>query len=208
MSISLVIIDDHPLVNLGISKFLESRSDMTLAAHFATMASAREWIAGGGRADVAILDRTLNEDDGLALVPDLHRHGIKVVMLTMADSDQDISDAVAAGVEGYVVKSSDPEQVLAAARAAMDGQGSFPAHVLERIARGEIGVTGYAQLTPREQEIVHHVAQGMSNKVIAARLNLSENTVRNHLRNIMEKLNLRNRVQVAALVLKPGKGRG
>jgi DNA-binding NarL/FixJ family response regulator len=133
--------------------------------------------------------------------------GIKVIMLTIADSDEEISEAIAAGVDGYVIKSSDPEQVIAAIRSVCDGQSSFPLNVMQRMARGELSISALAALTSREMEIVEHVKEGLSNKVIAYKLKLSENTVRNHLRNIMEKLGLRNRVQVATLALKEDRKR-
>jgi len=78
---------------------------------------------------------------------------------------------------------------------------------MQKMARGELSSNALAALTAREMEIVEHVKEGLSNKVIAYKLSLSENTVRNHLRNIMEKLGLRNRVQVATLALKEDRKR-
>jgi DNA-binding NarL/FixJ family response regulator len=83
-----------------------------------------------------------------------------------------------------------------------DGQSSFPLNIMQKMARGELNNSALSALTAREMEIVNHVKEGLSNKAIAYKMTLSENTVRNHLRNIMEKLGLRNRVQVATLALK------
>jgi len=97
--------------------------------------------------------------------------------------------------------------VLSAIRSVCAGQSSFPLNIMQSMARGEITHNALEVLTPREMEIVELVKQGLSNKIIAYNLKLSENTVRNHLRNIMEKLNLRNRVQVATLALKEDRRR-
>jgi len=175
---------------------------MTLTAQLANAAELRAWIAAGNRADAALLDRSLPDADGLDLVSDLRDLGIKVIMLTIADSDEEISEAISSGVDGYVVKSSEPDQVLAAIRSVCDGQSSFPLNVMQKMARGELNNSALSALTAREMEIVDHVKEGLSNKAIAYKMTLSENTVRNHLRNIMEKLGLRNRVQVATLALK------
>jgi DNA-binding NarL/FixJ family response regulator len=131
----------------------------------------------------------------------------RVIMLTIADSDEEISEAISSGVDGYVIKSSDPDQVLAAIRSVCDGQSSFPLNIMQKMARGELSNSALSALTAREMEIVDHVKEGLSNKAIAYKMTLSENTVRNHLRNIMEKLGLRNRVQVATLALKEDRKR-
>jgi DNA-binding NarL/FixJ family response regulator len=110
-------------------------------------------------------------------------------------------------VDGYVIKSSEPEHVLSAIRSVCAGQSSFPLSIMQSMARGDIAHNALEILTPREMEIVEFVKQGLSNKIIAYNLKLSENTVRNHLRNIMEKLGLRNRVQVATLAMKEDRRR-
>lgn len=201
-SIEVILIDDHPLLRLGVSGYINQAPDLGMKAQFANAAELRAWLEAGNKADVALLDRSLPDADGLDLVSDIRDSGIKVIMLTIADSDEEISEAIAAGVDGYVVKSSEPDQVISAVKSVCDGQSSFPLNVMQKMARGEFHAKALAALTARELEIVDHIKQGLSNKVTAHKLGLSENTVRNHLRNIMEKLNLRNRVQVAALALK------
>jgi DNA-binding NarL/FixJ family response regulator len=205
--LNIILIDDHPLLRLGVAGYISQAEGLTMSAQMANAAELREWLSAGNKADVALLDRSLPDADGLDLVSEVRDAGIKVIMLTIADSDEEISEAIAAGVDGYVVKSSDPEQVIAAIRSVCDGQSSFPLNVMQRMARGELNSNALAALTSREMEIVEHVKEGLSNKVIAYKLSLSENTVRNHLRNIMEKLGLRNRVQVATLALKEDRKR-
>jgi len=205
--LNIILIDDHPLLRLGVAGYINQAEGLMMSAQMANAAELREWLSAGNKADVALLDRSLPDADGLDLVSEVRDAGIKVIMLTIADSDEEISEAIAAGVDGYVVKSSDPEQVIAAIRSVCDGQSSFPLNVMQRMARGELNSNALGALTSREMEIVEHVKEGLSNKVIAYKLSLSENTVRNHLRNIMEKLGLRNRVQVATLALKEDRKR-
>lgn len=200
--IQIILIDDHPLLRLGVAGYIGQAEDMKLCAQFPDAAQMRTWFAAGNQADVALLDRSLPDADGLDLVSELRDAGVKVIMLTIADTDDEIFEAIAAGVDGYVVKSSDPDQVLAAIRSVCEGQSSFPLNVMQKMARGELHTNALSALTSREMEIVSYVKEGLSNKKIAFKLTLSENTVRNHLRNVMEKLGLRNRVQVAMLAMK------
>ena len=201
-TIQIILIDDHPLLRLGVAGYIGQAEDMTLCAQFPDAAEMRSWLAAGNKADVALLDRSLPDADGLDLVSEIRDAGIKVIMLTIADTDDEIFEAIAAGVDGYVVKSSDPDQVLSAIRSVCEGQSSFPLNVMQKMARGELHTNALSSLTARELEIVSYVKEGLSNKKIAFNLTLSENTVRNHLRNVMEKLGLRNRVQVAMLAMK------
>ncbi len=204
---SVIVVDDHPLLRMGAANSINQAEDLQLSAQFADAASLNGWISAGNRADVVLLDRSLPDADGLDLVSDLREAGMKVIMLTIADSEEEISEAISAGVDGYVIKSSEPDHVLSAIRNVCAGQGSFPLNVMQRMAKGEIAQHALDALTAREREIVEFVKQGQSNKLIAYNLHLSENTVRNHLRNIMEKLGLRNRVQVATLALREDRRR-
>ena len=205
--LDVILVDDHPLLRMGVAGYIGQASDMRLCAELSNAADLRAWLARGEKADVVLLDRSLPDADGLDLVSELREAGLKVIMLTIADTDEEISEAVAAGVDGYVLKSTEPAQVLAAIRNVGEGQSSFPLSIMQKMARGELQQHALSALTPRELEIVTYVKEGLSNKIIAYKLNLSENTVRNHLRNIMEKLGLRNRVQVATLALKEDRRR-
>lgn len=203
-ALSVILVDDHPLFRKGLLHLLENREDIAVAAQFANVASVRDWLIHGGRADVALLDRTLGNEDGLSLVAQLRRHRIKTVMLTMAEEDREIHDAIEQGVDGYLLKTSEPEQIVQTLIAVCQGNSVFPTHVLQKIARGELGPGVAGKLSQRELEIVAHVARGLSNRAIGDALRLSENTVRNHLRSILEKLGFDNRVQVATFALEHG----
>ena len=134
----------------------------------------------------------------------LAAEGIKVIMLTIAEQDHEIVDAMERGVDGYVLKTSEPEQIVQAILAATQGASTFPSEIMQRMARGQLRHSLADRLSPREFEIVCQVALGLSNRGIGEALGLSENTVRNHLRNILEKLGFDNRVQVATFALENG----
>lgn len=204
MTVSVILVDDHPLFRKGLLHLLENRTDVSVAAQFANSGSVREWLDQGGHADVALLDRSLGEENGLDLLPDLRQHRIKTIMLTMAEEDHEVRDAMEKGVDGYLLKSSEPDQIIQSIIAVTQGNSIFPAQVLQKIARGELGPSAASKLSPRELEIVAYVARGLSNRGIGDSLGLSENTVRNHLRSILEKLGFDNRVQVATFALEHG----
>jgi DNA-binding NarL/FixJ family response regulator len=125
-------------------------------------------------------------------------------MLTMAEEDHEVRAAMEKGVDGYLLKSSDPDQIVHTILSVAQGNSVFPAHILQKIARGEMGPGAASKLSQRELEIVGYVARGLSNRAIGDALGLSENTVRNHLRSILEKLGFDNRVQVATFALEHG----
>lgn len=198
--IRVLIVDDHPLIRLGVKRALENEEGLSVAGECADLATARAWLSGPGQAHVVILDRSLPDGDGLDLVPELKLAGMKIIVLTVEDDDEEIRAAIEAGVDGYLLKSSDTEQIVHAIGIVLQDAGAFPPAVLQKMSRGNVDAP-LAKLSPRETEIAEYVARGFSNKVIGAKLNLSDNTVRNHLANIMQKLNFHNRVQVATLVL-------
>ncbi len=199
--IRVLILDDHPLLRLGLKRALEHEEGLAVVADCADLASLKSWLEGGGAAEVAIVDRSLPDGDGLSMVPELKARGMKVIILTVEDDDEEIRAAIDTGVDGYLLKSSDTDQILHAIGIVMQDAGAFPPHVLQRLARGDVSTDPLSRLSQREMEIAELVAQGYSNKVIGAKLGLSDNTVRNHLANIMQKLGFHNRVQVATLVL-------
>lgn len=197
--IRILIIDDHPLLRLGIRNLLAPQAELDVVADCADLASARAWLEANS-VDVTILDRSLPDGDGLDLVPTLKAKGSKIIILTVEDGDVEIRAAVEAGVDGYLLKSSDSEQIVMAIGMVLKDSAAFPAHVMQKLASRHSN-DPLGKLSAREIEIAECVAEGLSNKVIGARLNLSDNTVRNHLANIMQKLDFHNRVQVATLML-------
>ncbi|MDD5240641.1 MAG: response regulator transcription factor [Sulfuricella sp.] len=205
MGISVILIDDHPLFRKGLSYLIEtSGEDIAVAGQFAAINDVLDWLRGGGKAEVALLDRNLRDEDGLALIPELRRCGIKVIMLTSAEEAHEIRQALQQGVDGYVLKTSEPAQIFQAISAVIQGAGLPHPPVLDENTQAKVLSDASNKLSSRETEIVGLVALGLSNKAMGKRLGLSDNTVRNHLRSILEKLGLDNRVQVATFALKHG----
>lgn len=208
MGISVILIDDHPLFRKGLSHLLEAGEEgIAVAGQFAEIGGVLDWLHNGGRAEVALLDRNLRDEDGLTLVPELKRCGIKVIMLTVADEAHEIREAIERGVDGYVSKTSEPAQILQAIFTVAQDSGLPHSLVMDEAMQGKLASDAGSKLSTRELEIVGLVARGMSNKAIGDELGLSDNTVRNHLGSILEKLGLNNRVQVATFALKQGIGR-
>ena len=202
MAISIILVDDHPLTRLGTARLLEHTEGMYIAQQCTDLATVRAWLKSGGRADIALLDRGLPDGDGLDLISDFKRANIRVIMFTSADSDDAIAQAITHGTEGYLLKTTEPDQLIHAIHSVAQGNSMLPTHIMQKLARGELLQDVLGKLSNREREIVDLVALGLPNKTISTRLNLSENTVRNHLSNIMQKLGMKNRVQVATLALK------
>lgn len=198
--IRVFLLDDHPMVRLGVRRSLENSEGFQIAGEGVDLATSRAWLTGGGQADIAIIDRSVPDGDGLELAPLLKAAGMKIIVLTVEDGDEEIRAAIDAGVDGYLLKSADSDQIIHAIGMVMQDAGAFPAQIVQKLTQSS-GEDPLSKLSPREMEIAEYVAKGLSNKVIGARLNLSDNTVRNHLANIMQKLNFHNRVQVATLVL-------
>ncbi len=203
--IKVVVVEDHPLVRLGASNQISQSYDCVLVAQLTNKSQLLEWLMEGNKADVILLDRFLPDGDGLDIVKEIKSRDIKVIILTMADSDMEVDHAISLGVDGYLFKTCEPNQLIATIKNVYEGQSSFPNNVMQRMALGKFNQNELDCLTPRQLEIVEYVKQGLSNKLIANKLKLSENTVRNHMRYIMDRLKVKNRVQVAILSLKKDK---
>jgi len=136
----------------------------------------------------------------------------KVVMLTISEADQDLLEAVKAGADGYLLKKIEPQALFSTLRSVMQGEASFSPAMATKLLREFAQQANRvatppaegADLTAREKEVLGLIAQGQTNKDIAAALDIAENTVKNHLKNILEKLHLENRVQAATFAFRQG----
>jgi DNA-binding NarL/FixJ family response regulator len=137
---------------------------------------------------------------------------VKIVMLTVSDDDQDLFEAIKSGAQGYLLKNLEPEELFELLRGVYRGEAPVSrltaARILDEFARlapqeSRVPIAG-EDLSLREKEVLQLVAQGATNKEIASQLFIAENTVKNHLRNILAKLHLGNRVQAAAYALRQG----
>ena len=201
----IMLVDDHSLCRSGLIELLEHQGTMHVVAATGDPAQVPS-LLHEHRPDLLVLDLRLGSTDGLSLLRQLRAQGLEtpVVILTMSDSEDDLSAALRAGVRGYLLKDMDPEEVIAAIGRAARGEMVVAsamtlklAQLLQSGPKGSVKSELVASLTEREREVLDHVARGQSNKVIAQALQISHNTVKLHVRHIMDKLNLRSRVEAA-----------
>ena len=201
----VMLVDDHALCRSGLTELLEHRGDMKVVGATGDPAQVvpmlREHLP-----DLMVLDLRLATTDGLSLLRMIRAEGCEtpVVILTMSDNEDDMSAALRAGVRGYLLKDMEPEEVIDAIARAARGEMVVAsamtlklAQILQSGPRGSVKGDLVASLTERERQVLDHVASGQSNKVIAKALDISHNTVKLHVRHIMDKLNLRSRVEAA-----------
>jgi two-component system, NarL family, nitrate/nitrite response regulator NarL len=209
-NIRVALIDDHCLCRSGLTELLTHRYGMTVVG---ATGDAEELIKllREHKPDLLVMDLRMEPIDGLSLLGRLREEEIDtpVVVLTMSDSDDDLACALRAGVRGYLLKDMLPEDVADAIRRVASGEMVVaPAltikmiNILQRGQQGQQGKAGknsLALLTEREREILQLLARGESNKAIAQSLRISNDTVKQHVRHILTKLNLTSRVEAAVL---------
>jgi DNA-binding NarL/FixJ family response regulator len=207
----ILIADDHAMVRRGLRMVLDAEPDLEVVAEAGDGAEAVER-ALADDVDLAILDVAMPRMTGLQAAAELKRRRPELhsLMLSMYDSEQYFFEALKAGASGYVLKSAADRDLVEACRAAMRGEPFlYPAAVaalirdyLERAARGETVPSD--PLTPRELEIVKLVAEGYSTDQIAQALTISPKTVEHHRGHILEKLGMRDRVQLTRYAIRRG----
>ena len=205
----VVLVDDHALCRNGLGDLLRQRGGMEVVAAL----SDQEQLAAVLREhkpDLLVLDLRMPAGDGLSLLRRIRAEGIDTptLILTMSDSEVDLSAALRAGVRGYLLKDMEPEDVVnAIARAAAGELTVAPAMTAKLAQLLQSGPPGtdrpglLASLTERERQILEHLALGESNKTIARALGISHDTVKLHVRHILTKLNLSSRVEAAVLAV-------
>lgn len=207
---SVMIIDDHPLMRRGIKQLLELDSAFRVVAEASSGSEALALVARNVP-DLILLDLNMKGMSGLDTLKALRSDGVaaRIIVLTVSDARSDVYALVDAGADGYLLKDSEPEALLANLHRAAQGEGVFSEVVAEYLAsRGE-QADPFATLTERELDVLQEVARGLSNKQVAARLSISEETVKVHIRNLLRKLDVRSRVAATVLWLahhKPSQG--
>lgn len=207
----ILLADDHELVRGGLKLVLESEPDLSVVVEAGDGAEALE-LALTTELDLAVLDVSMPRLTGLQVAVELRRRvpELRTLMLSVHDSEQYFFEALKAGASGYVLKSAANRDLIEACRAALRGEPFiYPAAAsalvrdyLERAARGEEAPTD--PLTPRELEVTKLIAEGLTSDQIAATLMIAPSTVNRHRDNILEKLGLRNRVELTRYAIKRG----
>jgi DNA-binding NarL/FixJ family response regulator len=209
--IRVAVVDDHALVLAGLEALLASVDDIELIASAATAEDARR-IAVTERPDVLVLDINLPDGSGIDVVRALRGTApdVAVLMLTMHDDDQSVLAAMRAGARGYVVKTTDPEEVLRAIHSVATGGAVLGPGAAQRaldVFAAEPSSRAFPGLTAREHEVLELVAQGLGNATIAQRLGMAPKTVSNHVTNIFVKLQVSDRSAAIIKARDSGLGR-
>jgi two-component system nitrate/nitrite response regulator NarL len=214
----VLLIDDHALVRRGIEELLQSRGIQVVAS----VGSGEEGVqrARDLPADLILLDVKMPGMNGIETLKRLRAGGVRapVVMLTMSREDADLGAALRAGAQGYLLKDIEPEDLVPALEAALQGGNVVARELvgsLARIVRGDAGpppapprpAAPFTELTPRELEILECIADGSSNKMIARALQITDGTVKLHVKAILRKLGMRSRVEAAVIAVEHGLGR-
>jgi DNA-binding NarL/FixJ family response regulator len=207
----ILIADDHTLVRAGLRRILDDEVDFEVIAEAADGAEAVA-AALAEEVDIAILDISMPKLTGLQAARRIldHRPDMRVLMLSMHDNEEFLFEALRAGASGYVLKSSAESDLVRACRAAIRGEPFlYPKAVdalvrdyLGRVERGELHPTDV--LSPRETEIVKLIAEGHTSREIGDILSISPNTVERHRHNVLEKLQLRDRVALTLYAVRRG----
>lgn len=206
----ILLADDHALFRKGLAGLLGAEPDFEVVGEAGTgkqvVEMARELMP-----DLVLMDIFMPEWDGLEATRRLKEElpYVRVVILTISEKEETLFEGIKAGAQGYLLKGIEPPELFEMLRGLGRGEAalsrSTAAKILKEFSRRDPQArpedSPLTRLTPREREVLTHVSQGLSNKQVAAQLGLSENTVRNHLRNILEKLHLDNRVQAATFAL-------
>lgn len=205
--IRVLIVDDHHLFRRGVSALLSDREDLEVVGEAASGIEAIDR-ARDLMPDVVLMDIKMPEMDGLAATRQLKAEMpyVRIMMLTVSETDEDLFEAIKAGASGYLLKNVDPETLVASVLQVQRGEVPIAPTMAVKILR-ELAAPPEASvqaLTARERQVLELLAGGKANKEIAFTLKISENTVKNHLRNILEKLHLQNRVQAALYAVRMG----
>lgn len=202
--IRIVIADDHPIVRQGLRFFLEQQPDMSVVGESRNGQDTVEVVASA-LPTVVLLDLLMPTMDGVQAIRQIKRitPTTHIIVVTSYYDDEHIFRAIKAGALSYLLKESDPQELIAAVRAAAKGESMLHPLVAKRLLcelsqpqRSEIG-----ELTPRELEVLTYLARGHSNQIIAQELVISEETVKTHVSNILSKLHLADRTQAAIYAL-------
>lgn len=199
--IRILIADDHPVVRAGLVAIIQTQSDMTVVAE---TSNGRETVEAVQRyrPNVVLMDLIMPEMSGLLATEQITKKfsDVQVIILTSFHGDDDIYRALQAGAKTYILKDTPRNELLDTIRAVHSGRRPIPKEVASRLAQ-RIPVS---ELTPREMDVLKLIVKGLSNKEIAAALQITEGTVKGHVNIILTKLGVSDRTQAATTALQRG----
>lgn len=202
MDTKVFLVDDHEVVRLGIADLVDNERDLRVVGGASTVAEALDKLPAMD-ADVVVIDVRLPDGNGVELCRELRsrKPELRCLILTSFDDDEALFDAIMAGASGFVLKQVVGSDLVASIRAVGAGQslldGGMVSLLLERLRRQQEQADPLAKLTEQERQILDLVAEGLTNREIAAHLHLSEKTVKNYVSFLLGKLSMRSRIQAA-----------
>jgi two-component system nitrate/nitrite response regulator NarL len=209
--LNVLIADDHRLFRQGLVGLMSTRPDLVRVVGEASTGSEALALTEHYRPDVVLLDISMPDGDGLCTAAQIRQRmpDVHIVMLTASESDEHLFEAVRLGVSGYLLKSLDAAELFDILAGVSHGEPALSRAMAARLLKGMTRHDGSAppelvNLTERELEVLRLVAHGSSNPEIAGVLCISVNTVKVHLRNLLHKLQLDNRTQVATYAVQSG----
>jgi two-component system NarL family response regulator len=199
--ISVMIVEDQAIIREGISLLLETQADLHVVAEAASGEQAIE-LYQKHRPDITLMDLRLPGISGSEAIARIRRDhpAARFIVLTTYEGDEDIHSALRAGAKGYLLKGMSRDELLSAIRAVHAGQRRIPESVAVRLSEH----VGHEELSAREMEVLRLIVDGLSNKEIAARLEISEFTVKFHVKGVLGKLEVRDRSQAITAALQRG----
>jgi DNA-binding NarL/FixJ family response regulator len=205
----ILVADDHPIVRSGLRKLLDAKPDLEVVAEAEDGAEAVEK-ALQEDVHLAILDVSMPRLTGIQAAAELHKRKpeLRLLMLSMYDSEQFLFEALKAGASGYVLKSSADEDIVEACRRTMRGESFLYPSAVTALVRDYVERGGadeqFDVLTPRELEVLKLIAEARTSKEIAQELFISVKTVERHRQNILDKLGMRDRVELTRYAIRRG----
>ncbi len=199
--IRILIADDHYIVRMGLIALVSTEPDMEVVAEAANGLQAFELFAKHNP-DLVLLDMHMPVKNGIQTTMEIRSKfpSARVLILTAFDGDEEIHKALQAGAQGYVFKNFSGEKLIPALRAVIAGQRWIPKEVAIRLATRKT----FEELSPREVQVLNELAKGLSNKAIADTLNISEHTVKDHLKSILAKLRVADRTEAVTTAIQRG----
>ncbi len=205
---TVIAIDDHPLFRKGVADLIGMDDSLKLVGE-ATNGLDGVKLARAKNPDLILLDIHMKGMSGIETLQAIKRIDLdsRVLMLTVSDSEEDVITALRLGADGYLLKDMEPEDILQCLHKAADGKVVINERLTQLLAQalreeGRDSMTPSPSLTAREKEILEKLACGLSNKIIAKELGISEGTVKVHVKNLLKKLNLHSRMEAAVWALK------
>lgn len=204
MPISLLIVDDHPVVRDGLRGIFTGDERFEVIGEAANGAEAVT-LAEAHRPDVVLMDLRMPQVDGVAAITELARRGVpsRILVLTTYDTDSDVLPAIEAGATGYLLKDAPREELFRAVEAASRGQAVLSPAVATRLM-GQMRAPASDTLSQRELEVLALIARGSTNREAAAQLFISEATVKTHLLHVYAKLGVKDRAAAVAVAFERG----